>query len=92
MIPRRKGVGSGYDFFPLFTSSQRTMDEGWGVEVWSRVWFHLLLPSHAQSLPFISQTQQSSFQLKYADPTQSSCFHSHGLAPGQPTTEPATFS
>ena len=31
MIPRRKGVGSGYDFFPLFTSSQRTMDEGWGA-------------------------------------------------------------
>lgn len=67
MIPRRKGVGSGYDFFALFTSSQRTMGQGWGVEVWSRVWLHLRLPGHAQSLPFISQTQQSSFKLKYAD-------------------------
>lgn len=45
MIPRRKRVG--YGVFLLFTSSRRTMDWGWGVEVRSRVWLHVLLPSHA---------------------------------------------
>ena len=43
------------------------MDWGWGLEVRSRVWLHLLLPSHAQSLPFISPTQHSSFKLKSAN-------------------------
>lgn len=93
MIPRRKGVGSGYGFFALFTSSRRTMDWGWGMEVRSRVWLHLLLPSHAQSLPFISPTPHSSFKLKYANSPHSALTSIlPGLDPGQPATEPVTFS
>ena len=93
MIPRRKGVGGGYGFFALFTSSQRTMDWGRGMEVRGRVWLHLLFPSHAQSLPFISPTQHPSFKRKYANSPHSALSSIlPGLDPGQPATEPVTFS
>lgn len=75
-----------------FTSSWNK-DQGWETGERSRVWLHLLLPSHAQSLPFISKTQRSTFKQKYANsPRRAFASILRSLAPVQPTTEPATCS
>lgn len=85
IIPRRKGVGGGSDFFPHSLACGTRIGGGrWGER--SRVWPHLPLPSHAQSLSFISKTQQASFKPKYANsPRRAPASILHSLAPVQPT-------